>query len=394
MYKLSISYLLTSVNDWGFAFIAPLLILNITNSPYYASIAIALEFLPFILITPIAGYLSDKYNRKNLLQASEIITFFFVIAMLLLISNSSNIYLIFLLVFLISASCAIHHPIFQAIIPNLVPDNKILFFNSRINFIENTVSLITPIFIGIILIYVQAKFLLILFSIFYLMSFFIISTFKYNYCKHIENVDMTFFFSMKEAIQYIFKEKIIFRLLIIFLILNLGIKIIGSNMISIYHVFYKMTDSEISFCFSIIGFGSIIGSFFSSRIIEKYNYYDVILFCSFLIGFFTCLLALNMSYLYITVITALISSLTSVIVVAYFTLRQKLVPDFLLGRVIGITRTIAYFSIPSATLIGGFLIEKKYEFGIIVFFSSFFIFIGFFIGFLKKPSFVKERTIY
>jgi hypothetical protein len=57
----------------------------------------------------------------------------------------------------------------------------------------------------------------------------------------------------------------------------------------------------------------------------------------------------------ISVVCALSFGFGSINVVSWFTFRQKIVPRHLLGRVIAVTRMLAFSSIPVAALLGGVL---------------------------------------
>jgi hypothetical protein len=53
---------------------------------------------------------------------------------------------------------------------------------------------------------------------------------------------------------------------------------------------------------------------------------------------------------------ALSTGCQSVVVIAFFTYRQQVVPQTILGRTVGVTRLIAYLAIPPASLLSGWLL--------------------------------------
>jgi hypothetical protein len=58
--------------------------------------------------------------------------------------------------------------------------------------------------------------------------------------------------------------------------------------------------------------------------------------------------------------------LSTINIVTWFTLRQRIVPGHLLGRVIATTRLIAYVSIPIASFVGGALLASTQNMYLII----------------------------
>lgn len=180
MKKLIISYFITSINNWGISFLMPIIVLGITNSALLTSISFGISFLPYILVTPVAGVFGDRYNRKKLLQISELSSSAILLLIISTPFSDENIYYILILTFLISSSAAIHHPIFQAIIPDTVNTESIPKFNSLINIIDNFTSIGIPIIIGILLSIFSDKAIIKIFLVGYLLSFTMITLISYE----------------------------------------------------------------------------------------------------------------------------------------------------------------------------------------------------------------------
>jgi len=119
-----------------------------TGNAVYLAIMSFLFFIPQILVTPIAGVLSDKLDRKKILILIDgfqaFVTFFlFLIFFLRLL----NVWLIITISTLRSILQAIHLPTVNAIVPTMVPKNKL----SRINGINFLMMIIGPILAGFLL---------------------------------------------------------------------------------------------------------------------------------------------------------------------------------------------------------------------------------------------------
>jgi DHA3 family macrolide efflux protein-like MFS transporter len=104
-----------------------------TESPLYLSLAALLGFAPLVFLGPFTGVLADRFNRKNMIMLADfgqsmativLIMFFFL--------NMASIFTVPALLFVRGIFQAFHSPTVQAIVPSMVPREKL----SRINSLE------------------------------------------------------------------------------------------------------------------------------------------------------------------------------------------------------------------------------------------------------------------
>ena len=131
-----------------------------------------------------------------------------------------------------------------------------------------------------------------------------------------------------------------------------------SNMPYLFINVLKINESQLSVCFSMLGIGAIIGSLLSAKIISKAPYGKIIIISDTLQGIYILLSMLTPSAFYIAGLWAILTCNTSVVIVSFFTLRQRIVPAKILGRVVATSRLISYSSIPLAAVTGGYIIEN------------------------------------
>ncbi|BAO91586.1 hypothetical protein [Caballeronia cordobensis] len=67
MFKLTASYIISSVCSWTIGFLVPLYIYSATKSATWTSLAYIAALAPYILVTPFAGVWSDRYRKKHFL---------------------------------------------------------------------------------------------------------------------------------------------------------------------------------------------------------------------------------------------------------------------------------------------------------------------------------------
>jgi DHA3 family macrolide efflux protein-like MFS transporter len=127
-----------------------------TQNPVVLSFASFSFILPYVLAAPIAGVFSDRLNRKKLIM---IVDFLQALATLILIIFMSmgyrELWLIFTILAIRSIFQAFHQPTVNAIIPTMVPKDKLSRING-INFLfSGFVQLVAPMFAAMLLIYLS-----------------------------------------------------------------------------------------------------------------------------------------------------------------------------------------------------------------------------------------------
>jgi hypothetical protein len=110
---------------------------------------------------------------------------------------------------------------------------------------------------------------------------------------------------------------------------------------------------EIGMAFASLGIGASLGALLTPWLLRHFPFYPLILGCTVLSGFFTLPLLIAQSLLTVSLPLVVIGVLDNIVPVVWFTLRQKIVPTHLLGRVVAFTRLIAFAPIPVVAILGG-----------------------------------------
>lgn len=376
--KLTFSYLNTSLGFWLAGFLIPLVILDLSHSAFLVTVSYAVNIVPYILITPFAGAFGDLFNRKRIIMFGEACCALAGIALYLVPFTHGNIPLIIILGFIISCFAAIHHPIFQTIIPDVFSQEKIKNINSNIGVIDSVVGIIAPAALGFILIGFDKKIVSLVVFICYLISFITFS--RILYVRTHAEAKFTFasvITSLKEGVLYVLDKKELRNIAILFFAVNFGIRMVLPNLMWIFGTLYHLNDKQIAPYFIIIGIGAIAGAKAAVPLIGKIPDVKIISYCTLFTALFSFLLLLTNNALMVAIVWALSSFVQSVIVVTFFTYRQKITETYILGRVVSVTRLISYLAIPFATIISGWFIDHTLSVDMIYFTSGLVILLSF-----------------
>lgn len=90
------------------------------NAAAVLGTALTLRIIAFVLFSPVAGVIADRIDRKRLLLSMDALRF----GIIGLMPWVSSVWQVYLLIFLLNLASAFHTPIYQSIIPDVVPGDR------------------------------------------------------------------------------------------------------------------------------------------------------------------------------------------------------------------------------------------------------------------------------
>ena len=123
-----------------------------TSSGKMLTISTLCGFLPQVIISPFAGVWTDRYNRKKMVMLSD--TLIAVSTLLLALSflaGYKNIWLLFTVLIIRSAGTGLQTPAVNAIIPQMVPTERLMKINGINSTLSSIIMFISPAVSGAIL---------------------------------------------------------------------------------------------------------------------------------------------------------------------------------------------------------------------------------------------------
>jgi MFS family permease len=117
--RLYLALLIAFAADW-FATVALIdLVLETTDSTAAASVILVLQMAPFLVATPIAGMLADRFDRRFMLAGANVARGFICIGLLFAV-DADTVWIAFAVVALLAFGAAFFEPTVSASLPNLV----------------------------------------------------------------------------------------------------------------------------------------------------------------------------------------------------------------------------------------------------------------------------------
>lgn len=335
----------------------PLIVYDITKSGSLMAVTFVVEFIPHIIFSLFGGALADRMSKKKILLIGDITSLLSVVFILVTFLNGvQNIYILLIATFILSSASAFYHPSFESVIPEMLESTELVKGNSLFKFIETFTTFIGPSIGGLLIGFLGNIETLFVTMFTFLISAISIILIKKPYTNGQVDKQISMISSIKEGLKFVMHNKVIMSGTIYMFLIN-----ISYGFIEALFVFYLKGEkhysaSLIGYIFSIQTLGSMI----SLYVVNKFKYVNrgkFIVYSGMIMCLGMLLLSIGINIYIIILARILIVGSATCMAVSWFTLRQEVVPQQFLGRVISSTRMIAYLSLPISGMIAGLLIN-------------------------------------
>ena len=119
--------LVTASGTWMQRIAQDWLVLDITGGNATAlGLATALQFIPFVLITPFAGVLADRFSRRRIMQVTATVgAVTAAILAAIVITGNATVAWVYALAFVLGSAAAVDNPARQAMVGSVVPPENL-----------------------------------------------------------------------------------------------------------------------------------------------------------------------------------------------------------------------------------------------------------------------------
>lgn len=117
-----------------------------TGSATILSFATLLGMIPMVLLSPFAGPLVDRWDKKRLLILTDIIVALFAMVLVVFgtISDTFPLWLVFVSLFIRAIAQTFQMPTIQSILPTMVPEEELTRINGQLGMVQSANFIIAP----------------------------------------------------------------------------------------------------------------------------------------------------------------------------------------------------------------------------------------------------------
>ncbi|WP_088042550.1 MFS transporter [Bacillus sp. EAC] len=404
----------SSIGDVLFNFAIGLYILHLTHSALQLSFYGMIGAVTWLVLTPLGGVYTDRWNRVKIIYITEFIRGIAVIGcgltMVLIDEKQLILYVLYFTTFVIAVNGALFAPASQALVPSIVNKEDLLKANSLMSLTYSIKDVFGILLAGIMYAVLGPTILVFINGISYLLSGLGAMFIKENSIQEERKQTKNVFSELKEGIVYIIsKNKPILWLLVMVNIINLANGPIQSVLLPfLMKEYIHAPEMHLSYLYSASALGGVCGTLILPKLKIAENPFKLlkiafsIMFLAIISQFlfFSLYDTKYLSYtIYLTLlIVVFIGSgmLNITMLIPVLTYVQKVVNKQYYGRVMAIFSTLSAITAPISMMLGGFLIDK-YSINSLYVFSTSVLFISFLLSlFIKGKQVnvtVEEQTM-
>ncbi len=327
-----------------------------TQSGLMMTISVVCGFLPTFFISPFAGVWADRYNRKKLIIISDgmIAVSTLILAILFLIGYNS-MWLLFVMLAIRAVGSGIQTPAIGAVIPQIVPEDKLTKVNAINGSIQSLVMLASPMISGALLTMATIEIIYFIDVITAAIAIFILFTFVKisTHAKASEKQEISYYHDLLEGLKYIKNHnyvKIFFIFSAFFFICAVPVALLTPLQVvrNFGDDVWRLTTIEITF-----SIGMIIGGIVMTTWGGFKNKVHTMVLSTFGIGICTFSLGIISNFWVYLSFMLLCGSILPLFNTPSMVLLQEKVQGDYLGRVFGVYGMISSIMLPIGMIIFG-----------------------------------------
>lgn len=340
-------------------FALPLLVYKLTGSALNLGITGAAEFLPYLLFGLVLGAWTDRVDRKRMMVFVDVGRAVVVASIpLLALLGILPIWWIYLVGFLHSTLTICFEAGQFAAIPSLVDQDDLVTANGRIQASYSGAQIMGPLLAGALVALVPLTSLMLIDALSFLVSSFslLLVRTSFNVKRDEQKEKTSIRRDVVEGLRYVLSHPVLRNISMMMAMVNFVGTTTYGQLVLFAKVRLAASDTQVSLLFSAGSLGIVIMGLLAGMLRKRWSFSKVALGALMSEGLLTVVFSLMHWYWIALALWTLMSGLGILFNINTSSLRQAIVPNHLLGRVISIASVLAWSAIPLGSLLGGFAI--------------------------------------
>ncbi|MBI3522004.1 MAG: MFS transporter [Chloroflexi bacterium] len=342
-------------------FAIPLLVYKLTGSALFLGIGFAAAIVPNLLFGLLIGALVDRVDRKRLMIATDLLRAVVVISIPLAAGGGLlSVGWLYVAVFLTSTLSIFFDGAEFAAVPSLVGDRDIIEANGRIQASYAAASVIGPLAAGALLVLVPVEWLLLADALSFVVSAVALAFVARSFNRQAPAGEPTSIWAdVMEGLRYVLRDPVLRSISLMMAIINVVSVTTYAQIVLFAKERYAASDAEVGLLYASGGVGVVVCSLLAGPLRRRWRFRTVALGALMLDGLLLAGLPLAPTLLFALPLWAFAIGAGNLFNINTGSLRQSLVPDRLLGRVISVARVLAWSAQPVGAVVGGIVVERS-----------------------------------
>ncbi len=297
--------------------------------------------LPQLLLGLPAGVLVDRFDRRKVMIASDVLRGGLVL-FCLLVGSREQVWIFYLVGFLMSAISVFFFPARQAVTPSLVAEEELLGANALLETSRTLAILMGAAAAGFVIAYAGAKVAFILVS----MSFLLSAIFLW--AMHVpQTVQSTrsaslanLWAELRQGLGFVRSSRLLTGIMIVMTVVMLGIGAINVLWVPFMDRLFDIGPEGLGIADSLQGLGMLLGSITVGNLTSRFRLTRLLSGSLALLGLAAAAIGLAPTFIAVLVLLIFVGLSLPPINAAASTLVQTVTPDDLMGRVNSASGTV------------------------------------------------------
>lgn len=361
---------ISTAGDWLYKLALPLLVLRTTGSALQTAVVYSLEYWPYLLFALIGGVIADRADRRLLLIRADAAAAAIVGLLAVLVwQGEVQLWMVYLAALALSGISPLYQATFQALVPRTVVPERLSWANSRMQASAGVLNVTGPLLGAGAVAVLGAVGALTLDSASFALSALAAALIARAATVRQQTGHGTVVADLRAATSFLRHSPAILWGSLLATGNVFGTFMVESNMITYLVRFRHQPVASVGIVFAGLGVGTLLGALVAPRLSRAVKPGLLIILCTEAGGAATALLLFLHSVPGLAAAWVLLGAAMMIFIVTFFTLRQQLVPEEMLGRVIILSRLLAWGPLPLAPLIGGALLDSTGHFWLVLIIS-------------------------
>ncbi|MFX0021210.1 MAG: MFS transporter [Candidatus Hermodarchaeota archaeon] len=337
-------------------------ITDTTGSTTLLSLASFLYVLPMTIVIALSGVIIDKWNRKKIIMIVDSLQAYVMLIVIIIFNlGGANPILIVSIMSLLGLFQGFHIPTIGAIVPTMVPKDKLSRMNGLNFFFRSFIQIIGPVIGAVLFSIIRFEIILWVDPLTFIIAFIPLLVIKIPKIKKeaLVGEKTTFMDDFKDGVRTLKSIPEVFMMLLISMFVNFLLVPVGILMPHFIRYNHSGDASNLAFVFAFMNGGMLLGALLSSIKKEWKHALFIYFGLEFILMMGISLIALTPFQLFLMMgIVGAITFITGPILnTIYLTIMQRKVPADKMGRISSLDWAISSAIVPIATIITGPLSE-------------------------------------
>jgi MFS family permease len=352
-----------TVSNFGSSFTLfalPLLVFKLTGSPLNLGLITAFEFLPYLLFGLVLGAWVDRVDRKRMMIATDVARAVAIASITLLAGlDLLAVWWIYAVGFVNSTLKICFDAGEFAAIPSLVGTDDLVEANGRIQASYSAASFFGPLMAGALLAVAAIQTVLLFDALSFLVSALALAFVRgsFNATGGGEETPTSLRQDVIEGLRYVLSHPVLRNISIMMALINFLAATTQTQLVLFAKERLAASDAQVGFLYSAGALGIVALSLAAGPVRERVPFSRAALGGLMMNGLFVVGLAFVSRYWLAVPVWALACGFGIFFNINTSSLRQEIVPNQMLGRVMSIAAVLGWSAIPLGSLLGGLAIE-------------------------------------